>query len=140
MTLRVIEGGLTDGRSLGLLILGASEIATLAGGLRSGPSQDQPACAQVSMNILDFSVTPLWLVWDTVRTEAAGDGLELRESELIGLCPLAAFLAVADHAGFDPSASVEDRCAAAAGYLHLRDFSPMQVLELRLAAAQRGEG
>jgi imidazolonepropionase len=42
MTLRVIEGGLTDGRSLGLLILGASEIATLAGGLRSGPSQDQP--------------------------------------------------------------------------------------------------
>ncbi len=42
MTLRVIEGGLTDGRSLGLLILGASEIATLAGGLRSGSSQDQP--------------------------------------------------------------------------------------------------
>ena len=60
------------------------------------------------------------------------------ESELIGLCPLAAFLAVADHAGFDPSAPVEDRCAAAAGYLRLRDFSPMQVLELRLAAAQRG--
>ncbi len=43
MTLRVIEGGLTDGRSVGLLILGASEIATLAGGLRAGPSQDQPA-------------------------------------------------------------------------------------------------
>ena len=105
-----------------------------------GVALDQPACAQVSMNILDFSVTPLWLVWDTVRTEAAGDGLELHQSELIGLCPLAAFLAVADHAGFDPSASVEDRCAAAAGYLHLRDFSPMQVLELRLAAAQRGEG
>ena len=105
-----------------------------------GVALTEPSCAQVSMNILDFSVTPLWLVWDTVRAEAAGDGLELRESELIGLCPLAAFLAVADHAGFDPSASVEDRCAAAAGYLHLRDFGQMQVLELRLAAAQRGDG
>jgi imidazolonepropionase len=42
MTLRVIEGGLTDGRSMGLLILGAGEIATLAGGLRAGSSQDQP--------------------------------------------------------------------------------------------------
>ncbi len=101
---------------------------------------DRPACAQVSMNLLDFSVTPLWLVWDTVRTEAEGDGVDLLESELIGLCPLAAFLAVADHAGFDPSAPVEERCAAAAGYLRLRDFSPMQVLELRLAAAQLGDG
>src|SRR5450755_791351 len=43
MTLRVIEGGLSDGRSVGLLILGANEIATLSGGLRAGPSQDQPA-------------------------------------------------------------------------------------------------
>ncbi|MGH2466101.1 MAG: imidazolonepropionase, partial [Candidatus Limnocylindrales bacterium] len=42
MTLRVIEGGLTDGRSMGLLVLGAGEIATLAGGLRTGPNQDHP--------------------------------------------------------------------------------------------------
>jgi glutamate formiminotransferase / 5-formyltetrahydrofolate cyclo-ligase len=105
-----------------------------------GVALDDPDCAQVSLNLLDFSVTPLWLVWDTVRNEAAGDGIELLESELIGLCPLAAFLDVANHAGFDPSASIEARCAAAAAYLQLRDFSPMQVLELRLAAAQRGEG
>jgi glutamate formiminotransferase len=105
-----------------------------------GVALEDPLCAQVSMNLLDFSVTPLWLVWDTVRTEAEGDGVELLESELIGLCPLSAFLAVADHAGFDPDAPVEERCAAAAGYLRLRDFSPMQVLELRLAAAQCGDG
>ena len=105
-----------------------------------GVALDDPACAQVSMNLLDFSVTPLWLVWETVRNEAAGDGVELLESELIGLCPLAAFLDVADHAGVDRSASIEARCEAAAGYLRLRDFSPMQVLELRLAAAQRGGG
>ena len=30
--------------------------------------------AQVSMNLLDFSITPLWLVWETVRAEAAHDG------------------------------------------------------------------
>jgi glutamate formiminotransferase len=105
-----------------------------------GVALDDPACAQVSMNLLDFSVTPLWLVWETVRNEAAGDGVELLESELIGLCPLAAFLDVADHAGVDRSASIEARCAAAAGYLRLRDFSPRQVLELRLAAAQSGGG
>src|SRR5665213_2717398 len=88
-----------------------------------GLALDDPACAQVSMNLLDFSVTPLWLVWETVRNEAAGDGVELLESELIGLCPLAAFLAVADHIGFDPAAPVEERCAAAAAWLRLRDFS-----------------
>jgi glutamate formiminotransferase len=105
-----------------------------------GVALDDPARAQVSMNLLDFSVTPLWLVWETVRNEAAGDGVELLESELIGLCPLAAFLDVADHAGVDRSASIEARCAAAAGHLRLRDFSPRQVLELRLAAAQSGGG
>ena len=105
-----------------------------------GVALDDPARAQVSMNLLDFSVTPLWLVWETVRNEAAGDGVELLESELIGLCPLAAFVDVADHAGVDRSASIEARCEAAAGYLRLRDFSPRQVLELRLAAAQSGGG
>jgi glutamate formiminotransferase len=105
-----------------------------------GVALEEPPCAQVSMNLLDFSVTPLSLVWDTVRSEAAADGIDLLGSELIGLSPLAAFLDVADHAGFDRSASVEARCQAAAGYLRLRDFSPMQMLELRLAAAQRGEG
>jgi glutamate formiminotransferase len=105
-----------------------------------GVALEEPPCAQVSMNLLDFSVTPLSLVWDTVRSEAAADGIDLLESELIGLCPLAALLDVADRAGFDPAASIEARCQAAAGYLRLRDFSPMQVLELRLAAAQRGEG
>src|ERR1035437_7091651 len=30
--------------------------------------------AQVSMNLLDFRATPLWLVWETVRSEAAADG------------------------------------------------------------------
>lgn len=92
--------------------------------------------AQVSMNLLDFSVTPLWLVWDTVRDVAAEDGVELAESELIGLAPLAAFLAVADRAGAPSEDTIERRLAQAAGYLRLRDFSPMHALELRLEAAR----
>jgi glutamate formiminotransferase len=94
--------------------------------------------AQVSMNILDFRTTPLWQVWETVRAEAAEDEVELAESELIGLAPLAAFLDVADHAGADRDAPIEARLAAAAAFLKLRDFSPLQALELRLDAARSG--
>lgn len=92
--------------------------------------------AQVSMNLLDFAVTPLWLVWETVREVAAEDGVDLAESELIGLAPLASLLAVADRAQAPAEDAIEDRLAEAAKYLRLRDFSPMQALELRLAAAQ----
>jgi glutamate formiminotransferase len=94
--------------------------------------------AQVSMNLLDFAETPLWRVWDTVREVAAEDGIELAESELIGLAPIAALLDVADHAGAPADHAAEERLAAAAAYLHLRDFSPLQALELRLAAARSG--
>jgi glutamate formiminotransferase len=94
--------------------------------------------AQVSMNVLDFRVTPLWRVWETVRAEAAEDGVELYESELIGLAPVAAFVDVADHIEAAPDASIEERLAAAATFLKLRDFSPLQALELRLAAARAG--
>lgn len=106
------------------------------------PERGHPLRAQVSMNLLDFSVTPLWLVWDSVRELAAEDGVALAESELIGLAPLAAFLDVADHAGASAEDDVERRLAAAAEYLALRDFAPSQALEVRLesARAERAEG
>ena len=93
-------------------------------GLR--PGLDEPA---------RLPVTPLWRVWETVRAEAAEDGVELAESELIGLAPLAAFLDVADHVDAPADAPIEERLAAAAAFLRLRDFSPLQALELRLDAA-----
>ncbi len=92
--------------------------------------------AQVSMNLLDYKTTPIWRVWEAVRAEAAGHGAHLAESELIGLAPLEALLDVADHAGSSPSLRQVDRLADAAGFLKLRDFSPMQALELRLEAAR----
>ena len=97
---------------------------------------EELGCAQVSMNLLDFATTPMWQVWEEVRALAADDGVRLRESELIGLAPLAALMDVADHAGADRDAPVEARFAAAADYLRLRDPDPAMALELRLAAAQ----
>ncbi len=42
---RVIEGGRTGEPTPGLLIVGASEIVTLAGGVRRGPRQGGPGPA-----------------------------------------------------------------------------------------------
>ncbi len=103
------------------------------------PERGHPVRAQVSMNLLDFRVTPLWRAWEAVADLAAEDGVELAESELIGLAPLAALLDVADHAGVPAEGPVEERLAAAARAIALRDFSPLMALELRLDdARQRG--
>ena len=67
------------------------------------------------MNLLDFSVdAAVARLGDASATLAAEDGVELAESELIGLAPLAAFLAVADHADAPPDDPIEARLAAAA--------------------------
>jgi glutamate formiminotransferase len=85
------------------------------------------------MNLLDFEVTPLWLVWETVTALAREEGVEPRESELIGLAPLAALVEVADHISADAEAPVEQRITEAAAWLRIRDFDPSMALELRLA-------
>jgi len=91
-------------------------------------------CAQVSMNLLDFQTTPMWRVWEEVGALAREAGVGVRESELIGLAPVAAFDDVAAHVGVGATAPVERRFAAAASYLRLRDATPEMALELRLAA------
>ena len=97
---------------------------------------EELSTAQVSMNLLDFTVTPLWRVWETVEGLAAAEGVALRESELIGLVPQAALLDVADHVG-SHGASTEARVEAGAQALRIRGFSLDMVLEMRLAAAAR---
>ncbi len=44
--------------------------------------------AQVSINLIDYKVTPLHVVFETVREEAAKLGLRVTGSELVGLMPL----------------------------------------------------
>ena len=96
-------------------------------------------CVQVSMNLLDFSVTPMWRVWETVTEMAGVEGVQARESELIGLVPLAALVDVADHANVAAELPVEQRITDAAAWLKARDFEPTMALELRLAAAQANQ-
>jgi glutamate formiminotransferase len=80
----------------------------------------------------------MWRVWETVTALAADEGVAARESELIGLVPLAALVDVADHASVEADLQVEDRITQAAAWLKARDFEPTMALELRLAAAQAG--
>lgn len=43
MTFRVIEGGRGEASTPGLLVTGAAQVVTMAGGVRRGPAQDDPA-------------------------------------------------------------------------------------------------
>lgn len=70
--------------------------------------------AQVSMNLLDYATTPMHQVYERVRAEAARYGVEIQESEVVGLIPLDA---VVDAARF---------------YLRLRGFHQQQILETHL--------
>lgn len=70
--------------------------------------------AQVSINLLDTSRTPMGQVFDLVRAEAERFGVGIAESEIVGLVPLDTLLDVAR------------------AYLRLRDFDRAQVLEVRL--------
>lgn len=73
--------------------------------------------AQVSMNLTDYTRTPIARVVETIRREAQRYGVAIHHSELVGLIPQAALV------------------EAARWYLQLDQFSPDQVLETRLFAA-----
>lgn len=70
--------------------------------------------AQVSMNLTDFTGTPIFRVVEMIRREAARYGVGIASTELIGLIPQQALI------------------DAAVWYLQLDGFSPEQVLENRL--------
>lgn len=77
--------------------------------------------AQVSMNLTDFTRTPLARVVEMVRREAARYGVAVHHAELVGLIPQSALV------------------DAARWYLQLDDFNPDQVLETRLYATFRAD-
>lgn len=70
--------------------------------------------AQVSMNMTDFTKTPLFRVMETIRNEAARYGVAISGSEIVGLVPTQALIDSAEY------------------YLQLTGFSNAQVLETRL--------
>lgn len=75
--------------------------------------------AQVSMNLTDYTHTPLVTAFDAVAKIAASFGVRVHESELIGLIPSAAL------AGLTPER------------VGLVNFDPSRVLETRIAGALR---
>jgi glutamate formiminotransferase len=93
-------------------------------------------CVQLSMNLLDHETTPLWQVWEEAERLAADEGVSLLDSELIGLAPAAALVAVADHIGSGSFHTAEQRLREAASWLRIRRFDPSMVLEVRLAQAR----
>lgn len=64
MSLRVIEGGRVADGSRGLLVHNASEIATLAGGLRRGPTQGDPAVLAAAAGGPGSPAAPVVACWD----------------------------------------------------------------------------
>jgi glutamate formiminotransferase / formiminotetrahydrofolate cyclodeaminase len=78
--------------------------------------------AQVSMNLTDYEQTSVEVVFDAVRREAAGSGVDVVGSEIIGLIPQKAL----------------DQVAAA--YLRVENFKPAMILENRLAEVMSGSG
>jgi glutamate formiminotransferase len=117
----------------------AKQIRESSGGLprvqAMGLHLDHLNCAQVSMNLLDYTVTPIWKVWEAVRDAAEIENVALMESELIGLCPVQALMDVADHIGVPRRVETRERLTWVADWLSIRDFEPTMALELRLAAA-----
>jgi len=78
-------------------------------------------CVQVSMNLLDPVATPPYRALELVRLEAARFGMQVLDTEIVGLIPLAALAESAAH------------------YLQLRGFeADAQVIETLVA--QRGSG
>jgi len=77
----------------------AKEIRESSGGLPAvqakGFMLSDPARAQVSMNLLDHTVTSLPTVWNAVESRASAAGVAILRGELIGLIPLDAALAAA---------------------------------------------
>lgn len=77
--------------------------------------------AQVSMNLTDYSKTPVSRVQELIRHEAERHGVAIKHAELVGLIPQAAML------------------DSAQWYLQLDPFEGEQVLETRLYDAMEGD-
>ncbi|HEY47507.1 MAG TPA: glutamate formimidoyltransferase [Anaerolineae bacterium] len=92
-SVRQSSGGLPHVKALGMLVEGR---------------------AQVSMNLTDYTKTPIAQVVEAIRHEAEGYGVSLHHSELVGLIPQAALV------------------DAAQWYLQLDPFESGQILETRM--------
>ena len=96
----------------------ARKVRHSSGGLRyckaMGVDLEGKEAVQVSMNMTDYTNTSLQQAFELIRVEAERHGVDILESEIIGLVPSRALMDVAEH------------------YLKLKDFSSDQIIENRL--------
>jgi glutamate formiminotransferase len=100
----------------------AKDIRESSGGLPAvkamGLFLPELGIAQVSMNLVNFRATSMETVYGEIERRASEEfGIEILESELIGLMPEAAY-----------SPGLEDK-------LKIRDFKPDMIVEVRLRSA-----
>jgi glutamate formiminotransferase len=96
----------------------AAAIRQSSGGFRyvkaMGVRLEDRGIVQVSMNLTNYEKTPIQRVFEVVRREAARYGVNVLESEIVGLVPSAALVGAAEH------------------YLQLERFTTDQILENKL--------
>jgi glutamate formiminotransferase/formiminotetrahydrofolate cyclodeaminase len=81
---------------------------------------EERGLAQVSMNLVNTTKTPIHRVVELIRSEAVRYGVPVLDTEIVGLVPEDALLDAAEH------------------YLRLNFFSRDQVLERKLAEPEKG--
>jgi len=100
----------------------ASAIRFSSGGFRYvkaiGLRLESRGIVQVSVNLTNYEQTPIFRVFEAVKREAARYGVDILESEIVGLVPSAALTSTAEF------------------YLRLAGFSRDQVLEHALRRTQ----
>lgn len=96
----------------------AKKIRESSGGLPKvkalGFALEARGMVQISMNLTDYKVTPVPVVFEAIAREAKERGVEIAEGEIIGLIPLDAV------------------CDIAAKFLKIDSFASSQVLERRI--------
>jgi glutamate formiminotransferase len=96
----------------------AAAIRQSSGGFRfvkaAGFKLEDRGVVQVSMNLTNYEKTPIFRVFEAVKREAERYGVQVLESEIVGLIPSAALNAAAEF------------------YLQIAGFKPEQVLENKL--------
>jgi glutamate formiminotransferase len=96
----------------------AAAIRFSSGGYRyvkaMGVALEERGIVQVSMNLTNYEKTPIFRVFETVKREALRYGVEIVDSEIVGLVPSAALAGAAEF------------------YLQLGGFNRDQVLENRV--------
>jgi glutamate formiminotransferase/formiminotetrahydrofolate cyclodeaminase len=131
IALRIRESGRVKKDGKGTPVLDArGEKMTIPGSLKAvkamGVLMEAHRIAQVSINLVNFHVTPPHVAFEEVKKEAASLGVKVTGSEIVGLTPNEALLMAGRF--YSPGAGSDDALVAAAvGSLGLSQFEQFDV-------------